>query len=172
MAFKKDLIEKLGYEFCNPILKHLVSQGKITKLQSDKFISYMVISPRESDTKDTMERYEVSDKKAFELEMNEILDLILETQKSLFEKGRHWIEIEEKVSRLRFNKLSKSIYSDESWPGNVSTNFLIKRGWLDIITIYDLIFKMRLSPKKTKQANKDNERLIAIIQKVIDKINI
>jgi hypothetical protein len=172
MAFKKDLIEGLGYESYKPILDYLIEQGQIVKKDSDQFIIFIILYPRDSETKELMDAYDITDRKKLEANLKRTKELVLETQKKLFEKGKHWEQIENKLASLKFNKLSKSIYSDDACVKKIDMNLIMKKYSYKLVTIFDLLFKTKLNPKKTVSAKKENERLLRITQEIIDKIGL
>lgn len=172
MAFKKDLIEGLAYESFNPILKYLVEQGQITKEECRDFINFMILYPKDSETKELMDVYGITDIKKLEVSLRRTKELVLGTQKKFFEKGRHWEQIENKLASLKFNKLSKSIYSENACVKKTDMNVIMKKYGYKVSTIFDLLFKTVLNPKNTVSAKKENERFLRIMQEIINKIGI
>lgn len=172
MAFKKDLIEGLGYESYKPILDYLIEQGQITKEECRDFINFMILYPKDSETKELMDVYEITDIKKLEASLKKTKELVLETQKKLFEKGKHWEQIENKLASLKFNKLSKSIYSDNACVKKTDMNVIMKKYGYKVSTVFDLLFKTVLNPKNTVSAKKENARFLRITQEIIDKIGL
>lgn len=163
---KKDQLQDFGYSW-NTMLKHLVQKDLITDNERDMFLDYFFFYSSDKEIKFISEKYKIS-KADLQKRMEEISALVQQTFRDLYIDAMKFNAFRDKLETLKFQQMHKMIFVDAFFTKMSDVNFLYKIG---IKTLIDLLTK-ELNPKKTKSAQKENERLLRITQEIIDKIGL
>lgn len=145
------------------ILKYLVAKGEITERDRQMFLDYFIYYISPGDTKLILENHAIKES-AIDSKMKEILLLVKSANKNLIRKALHFESLEYKFNELKFQNLQRNVYSDALFTNMRDARFLQK---LNIKTVADLLTK-ELNPKQTKEAKKENDRLIRITQEIVN----
>ncbi len=149
----------------NQILVYLENRGKITREEKRMFLDFFLGVTE----KNILETYRVS-KQALREKVSQLLSLVLATNETILADALKYQAFLEKTKKLKFRTLSMETYSDKLMSVLNMRDVRFLDG-LKIKTFNDLLF-VELKTKKTKSAQKENERLLAVVQKVVTHLGI